>query len=83
MAAVKADDVAALPTDADGAADDVEVAKGQAQGEVEDVAKGTTKSVELELTPGRYVVFCNVVEDVDGTKVSHFKKGMHSVVTVT
>ena len=83
MVVVKAGDAAALPTDADGAVDEEQLEKGQAQGEVEDVATGTSKSVELKLTPGRYVVFCNVVEDVDGTKVSHFKKGMHSIVTVS
>ena len=82
MVVVKADDASALPTDADGAVDEEQLESGQAQGEVEDVAKGTTKSVELELTPGRYVVFCNVVEET-GDKVSHFKQGMHAVFTVT
>jgi uncharacterized cupredoxin-like copper-binding protein len=83
MVVVKADNADALPTDADGAVDEEQLAEGQAQGEVEDVAKGTSKSVELDLTPARYVVFCNIVEDVDGTKVSHFKKGMYAVITVT
>ena len=83
MVVVKGDNADALPTDADGAVDEEQLAEGQAQGEVEDVAKGTSKSVELDLTPARYVVFCNIVEDVDGTKVSHFKKGMHAVITVT
>jgi uncharacterized cupredoxin-like copper-binding protein len=82
MVVVKADNAAALPTGADGAVDEEQLETGQAQGEVEDVAKGTTKSVELELTPGRYVVFCNIVEET-GEKDSHFKKGMHAVVTVT
>jgi hypothetical protein len=71
-----------LPTDKDGAVDETGLAKGQSQGEVEDVAKGTTKSVELKLATGRYVVFCNLVEDVSGETISHFKKGMHAVVTV-
>jgi hypothetical protein len=82
MVVVKAANAEALPTDADGAVDEEQFASGQAQGEVEDVLKGTSKSVKLELTAGRYVVFCNIVEDVSGEKVSHFKKGMHSVVTV-
>jgi hypothetical protein len=55
--------------------------KGQSQGEVEDVAKGTTKSVELKLATGRYVVFCNIVEDVSGETISHFKKIMRAVFT--
>jgi len=53
-----------MPTDADGAVDEEQLESGQAQGEVEDVEKGTTKSVELDLTPGRYVVFCNIVEEI-------------------
>ena len=83
MVVVKADDFSALPTDADGAVDEEQLESGQAQGEVEDVAKGTSKSVELDLTPGRYVVFCNIVEGEGDAKVSHFKEGMHTVVTVT
>ena len=83
MVVVKADDPAALPTDADGAVDEEQLEKGQAQGEVEDVATGTSKSVELKLTPGRYVVFCNIVEDVDGTKASHSQEGHARVFTVT
>lgn len=83
MVVAKADNAEALPTDADGAVDEEQFEKGQAQGEVEDVAKGTSKSIELKLTPGRYVVFCNIVEDETAEKVSHFKKGMHALITVT
>jgi uncharacterized cupredoxin-like copper-binding protein len=82
MVVVKADDAESLATDKDGAVDEEGLAKGQSQGEVEDVAKGTTKSVELKLAAGRYVVFCNLVEDESGTAVSHFDKGMHAVLTV-
>jgi plastocyanin len=82
MVVVKADSAEALPTDADGAVDEEQFEKGQAQGEVEDVAKGTSKSIKLKLTPGRYIVFCNIVEEEGAEKVSHFKKGMHAVLTV-
>jgi plastocyanin len=82
MVVVKADDASALPTGADGSVDEEQLESGQAQGEVEDVAVGKTKSVELELTPGQYIVFCNIVEET-GDKVSHFKEGMHADITVT
>jgi uncharacterized cupredoxin-like copper-binding protein len=43
-------------------------------GEVEDVAPGTTKSFTVDLTPGHYVVFCNIP--------GHYPAGMHEDLTV-
>jgi hypothetical protein len=73
----------ALPTDADGAVDEAQLQEGALIGEVEDVASQTLKSVTLDLSPGSYVLFCNIVETTDGETESHFAKGMHTVLQVT
>jgi hypothetical protein len=78
---VRGDDAAALPTDADGAVDESKIPKSDQVGEVEDIKKGKTKSKVFKLSPGSYVVFCNVVDkEKDGTVVSHFKEGMHTTI---
>jgi mRNA-degrading endonuclease RelE of RelBE toxin-antitoxin system len=78
---VRGDDAAALPTDADGAVDESQIAKKDQIGEVEDIKKGKTVSKIFKLKPGSYVLFCNIVEEEeDGTVVSHFKEGMHTVI---
>jgi mRNA-degrading endonuclease RelE of RelBE toxin-antitoxin system len=78
---VRGDDAAALPTDADGAVDESQIAKKDQIGEVEDIKKGKTVSKIFRLKPGSYVLFCNIVdEEEDGTIVSHFKEGMHTVI---
>jgi len=41
--------------------------------EAEDVATGSSKTITIDLPPGRYVFVCNI-ED-------HYKQGMHTVVT--
>jgi len=50
-----------------------EAASAENVGEVE-VEAGTTGSVTLELTPGKYVLICNVVD--------HYKAGMYSAFVV-
>ena len=78
---VRGDDAAALPTDTDGAVDESQIAKKDQIGEVEDIKKGKTVSKIFRLKPGSYVLFCNIVdEEEDGTIVSHFKEGMHTVI---
>jgi uncharacterized cupredoxin-like copper-binding protein len=44
-------------------------------GEVEDVDSGAIKRLTLDLTPGRYVLVCNLA--------SHYQSGMHAEFTVT
>jgi uncharacterized cupredoxin-like copper-binding protein len=83
MVMVRAKSAADLPTDADGAVDEDQIAKDDQVGEVEDVAVGKTKSISFDLRTGDYVIFCNIVDDEsDGTKLSHFKEGMHESFTV-
>jgi uncharacterized cupredoxin-like copper-binding protein len=43
-------------------------------GEVPEIAGGTTGEVTLDLAPGTYILFCNLV--------SHYQSGMHTVLTV-
>lgn len=43
--------------------------------EAEDVNPGKTKTVTLDLKPGRYVFLCNLP--------LHYKQGMHTVINVT
>jgi uncharacterized cupredoxin-like copper-binding protein len=66
----------ALPQLADGSKID-EKGKGitHLDPEAEDIQPGTTKSITVVLTPGRYVVVCNLP--------GHYKAGMHAVLTVS
>jgi hypothetical protein len=46
-------------------------------GEIAEFDVGKTGSVTLDLAAGRYVLVCNIVQDEpDGTKESHYLKGM-------
>lgn len=62
-----------LPTKDDGAK--VDEGKLQDFDEFGDVEKGETKTWDTELTPGKYVLFCN--------EEGHFKAGMYATLTVT
>jgi len=44
-------------------------------GEVEDIATGATTSLALQLTPGNYVLVCNLI--------GHYQSGMHIAFTVS
>lgn len=62
-----------LPMMGDGARID----EGKLQGfqEFGDINEGVTKTWEIELTPGKYILFCN--------EEGHFKAGMYATLTVT
>lgn len=57
-----------------------EAAVGQVIGEIEEFAPGMEKTVDLELPDGRYVLFCNVLEN--GATEGHYQKGMRIAFTV-
>lgn len=80
---VRGDDPDALPTDADGAVDEEQIAKRDEIGEIEDIASKKTKKVTFKLKSGKYILFCNVVDE-EGTsnQVSHFAEGMVKTITV-
>jgi uncharacterized cupredoxin-like copper-binding protein len=65
-----------LPTLSNGEVDEEGLeAKGvESPGEIEDVGPGQTKSATLKLTPGRYVMICNLP--------GHYKQGMYGTLTV-
>jgi uncharacterized cupredoxin-like copper-binding protein len=75
------DDPNKLPTDADGAAI---LPKERFVGEIERFPAGETCDLTVDFTPGKYVLFCNVVEtEESGEKESHYKLGMRTGFTVT
>jgi hypothetical protein len=81
LVVVRGDDPAALPTDADGAVDEDQIAKADVVGELEEIKKGKTKSKVFKLSTDSYILFCNIVEtEEDGTIVSHFAEGMYTTI---
>ena len=68
-------DPAKLPTTSDGSVDEAKLeAAGQDAGEIADVSPGGTKKGTFKLTPGKYVMFCNVP--------GHYAAGMYGTITV-
>lgn len=66
---------ASLPTEKNGDVDEEKLDKEAEEiGEIADVEAGETKSEEFELTPGKYVMFCNLP--------GHYAQGMYGTVTV-
>ena len=51
-------------------------------GEIEEFDPGGSMSGVFKLTPGRYILFCNVVELEEGEWESHFNEGMRTVLIV-
>jgi uncharacterized cupredoxin-like copper-binding protein len=84
---VKTDlDAGALPVKADGSVNE-DGAGFTAVGELEDIEIAKSKSTTFDLAAGKYVLFCNVVEetampDMGGIK-SHYKLGMRIGFTVS
>lgn len=53
-------------------------------GEIEEFEAGTAETATFDLTPGTYILFCNIVEqEEDGEWESHFLEGMWTTVEVT
>jgi uncharacterized cupredoxin-like copper-binding protein len=68
-------DPGSLPTTADGEVDEAKLeASGEDAGEIADVEPQDTKEGTLNLTPGRYVMFCNIP--------GHYAAGMYGTLTV-
>jgi uncharacterized cupredoxin-like copper-binding protein len=67
---------ASLPTESNGDVDEEKLdEEAEEAGEVADVEAGETKSGNFNLTPGRYVIFCNLP--------GHYAQGMYGSLTVT
>ena len=70
-------------SDDTGKVDEDGFAEGDFIGEIEEFEAGTTASAVFDLTPGTYVLFCNIVEEeADGSFESHFMEGMHTTIVV-
>jgi len=69
-------DPAKLPTESGGGVDEEKLDEvAEEAGEVPDVEAGETKSGNFALTPGKYVIFCNLP--------GHYAQGMYGTLTVT
>lgn len=69
-------DPAKLPTEASGGVDEEKMDQiAEGAGEISDVEAGQTKSGDFKLTPGKYVMFCNLP--------GHYAQGMYGTITVT
>jgi uncharacterized cupredoxin-like copper-binding protein len=65
-----------LPTESNGEVDEEKLDEiAGEEGEVSEVAAGETKSGNFELTPGKYVIFCNLP--------GHYAQGMYGTLTVS
>ncbi len=81
---VRGNDPAALPTKADGSVDEEQIPKRDEVGELENIKKGKTKSKTFKLSTGSYILLCNTVDtEEDGTVVSHFARGMYTVINAS
>ncbi len=89
---VKAADAASLPTKSDGSVDETQLERVKV-GEIADVPAGAIRHTTMQLTPGTYVAFCNIVDDMGmgngmmgqvggGMQHVHFTLGMHTNFTV-
>lgn len=75
----RAENAEALPTSANGGADEAQLPAGAFIGEIEGFASGTTMTAAFQMEPGTYVLFCNIADDTG----VHFAEGMHTTFTVT
>ena len=90
MVLVRAPNVEALPRvtvatseRAVGDVDEDAIPEADKPGEAE-VEKGKTVEKSIDLTPGTYVMFCNIDTPEPGNAVlNHFQQGMHSTLTVS
>jgi uncharacterized cupredoxin-like copper-binding protein len=72
---------AALPKKADGTVDE-EGPGVTSPGEIADIPIGQQQSTTIDLTPGKYLFICNLVDqDTNGTEL-HFTNGMFRAFTV-
>jgi uncharacterized cupredoxin-like copper-binding protein len=67
-------DPAKLPTESGGGVDEEKLdIEAKEIGEIPDVEAGKSKSNTFELTPGKYVMFCNIP--------GHYAQGMYGSLT--
>ena len=79
MLVVRVDDPANLPFAPNGSVNEEAIPKADVLGEISEFPAGTTCAHNFSLTPGHYVLFCNIAEG----DVVHLKRGMLTPFTVT
>jgi len=72
--ATQVHELAVLRVKADGSFDNL--------GEIEGIDPGAGGSVDLDLTPGAYVLACLIAPGEAGSTVDHYQQGMHTPFTV-
>ncbi len=88
MVVARAPSPAALPTvkvtgdRLAGAVDEEAIAPIDTMGETGDVVAGATVTHTFKLTPGTYVLFCNIDNRSQGVAMNHFVRGMATTFTV-
>jgi hypothetical protein len=80
LVVVKGDDPASLPQGEDGTVDEEALPDGAFIGEIEAFPAGTSCNGVFDLEPGRYVLFCNILETEEGEAENHFEKGMSTTI---
>ncbi|MFN2557581.1 MAG: hypothetical protein ABR592_12090 [Nitriliruptorales bacterium] len=75
-------DPGALPVDQEGAVDEQQLPPDALIGEIEAFPARTNCQGTFELSPGEYVLFCNVVDRHGGEQHVHYRLGMHTKLTV-
>jgi uncharacterized cupredoxin-like copper-binding protein len=70
-----------LPTNPDGTVN-FEAGGMEEVSEIEEIEPGTTRELQVTLTEGRYVLFCNILEDTDGMLEAHYSEGMRAPFAV-
>jgi hypothetical protein len=79
MLVVRIDDPANLPYAPNGSVNEDAIPTADVLGEIAEFAAGTTCAHGFSLTPGHYVLFCNIAEG----DVVHLERGMLTPFTVT
>lgn len=83
LVVVRADSSDGFVQDDTGKVDEAGFAERDFVGEITEFEAGTSSSAPFELTPGTYILFCNIVDELaDGSFESHFNQGMQSTLVV-
>ncbi len=62
-----------------GDVDEAQIPEQDKVGELGEIPPGKTVTKDFKLSPGSYVVFCNIdTPQPDGTVLNHFQNGMHA-----
>ena len=89
LVVVRGDDPLTLPRDSStdpavrGSVVEDALPTGSFVGQIDPVPAGATCTSSFAVTPGRYVLYCDIVEQHEGKLENHFDLGMRATLTVT